>query len=81
MAGRPPDAEPVDDTLQLRRFLYEQAAASRRGRRRMLRRQIQVLTGASARGGDDGLGPVREPRRPRPSTGPASHRADLPGTH
>ena len=70
----------MDDARALRRHLYEQYGRLRardvRARRR-LRRQIAVLSGPSLPGGpDDGLGGVREPRRPLPpSLGPGRARA------
>jgi hypothetical protein len=58
-------------TLVLRRHLYEQAAGAGRRRRRMLRKQIRVLSTVPA-GPDGGAAGVREPRRPRPPAGPSS---------
>jgi hypothetical protein len=59
--------------LSLRRHLYEQAARTRGRQRRALRRQIALLTAAPGRP-DGGAAGVREPRRPRPSTGPTAAR-------
>jgi hypothetical protein len=66
------------NALQLRRFLYEQAARSRRGRRRTLRKQICLLAGTVGPRPDDGTTPVREPRWPAPTRGPAAARCVAP---
>ncbi len=58
--------------LRLRRHLYEQAAAGGRRHRRMLRKQIALLSGGRGPGSDGGPAGVREPRRPRPPRSPAA---------